>query len=381
MGRKKTEKSPIKCALIAAGGTGGHIFPGLVVADELVACGVRVDWLGGERGLERRLVEGRYPLHTLPMGAFRGGGISRKIAAFFQIFGSFARSYRLIKRLKADLVLVMGGYVSAPAGLAAKMARVRLVVHEQNAIPGLANRLLMHIADEVCQAFPDTFKPAAKVVTSGNPLRRAFRVAGNARQSGERDPSRLRVLVVGGSLGARAINNCVLAAMQQCEQVERIDLWHQTGEKEFKRVAAEYSQAKLNPRVEPFINDAAAAFSWADIVVSRAGALSVSELAATGVASLLVPFPYAVDNHQYHNAQHLEKLGAAIIIPQTELSADKLLSLWQRFMQDRASLVEMGERALEFSRPDALELVVASCLGKPSSGKQSAACNDEVAHG
>lgn len=346
----------MKRIFIAAGGTGGHVFPGLAVADYLQQQGVLVEWLGGAKGLEQRLVAGKYPLHVLPMTAFRGGGVARKIKVVGALVRAFLQARKILRKQRASAVLVMGGYVSAPAGLAAKSLGIPLIIHEQNAVLGMANRYLGGLATQVFEAFPGTFPAARKAICSGNPLRPVFFSQQHQRSA---DGS-LRVLVIGGSQGARAINEAVLAAGQELADLP-IQWWHQTGVSEHERCQQAYA-TNTAVRCEAFIDDIPAAFAWADLVISRAGALSVSEISASGLASILVPYPYAVDDHQYQNAMHLVHLSAAWVIRERDLTAAGLAQRIRECYEQPERLAAMGEKARALSAADATAQVADCCL-------------------
>jgi UDP-N-acetylglucosamine--N-acetylmuramyl-(pentapeptide) pyrophosphoryl-undecaprenol N-acetylglucosamine transferase len=352
--------------LIAAGGTGGHVFPGLAVADYVKKEGLQVEWLGGETGLEQKLVTGRYPLHTLPMIAFRGSGVLHKLKAVGGLCRAFLQARRILRRRNACVVLVMGGYVSAPVGLAAKSLGIPLILHEQNAISGMANRYLSALAAQIFEAFPNTYSASDKVVHSGNPLRESFYTE---PAISERDET-MRILVMGGSQGAQSINEVVAQTIPQLPS-EHVAWWHQTGAANYERYQAAYV-GQPHVRCEAFIDDTAEAFAWADLVISRAGALSVSEIAASGVGSILIPFPYAVDDHQYHNAKHLEALSAALIVRQKDLTAELLIQQIRQWLDDPHKLFAMGRQAKRLAMPNATRAVADYCL------QRSKVCHERV---
>jgi UDP-N-acetylmuramate--alanine ligase len=341
--------------LIAAGGTGGHVFPGLAIADYAQQQGIAVEWLGGEKGLEHKLVSGRYPLHTLPMLAFRGGGVLRKLSAVVGLARAFFQARQLLRQRHAVVVLVMGGYISAPVGLAAKSLGIPVVIHEQNAIVGMANKWLSRFAARVFEAFPGTFAASPKVTHSGNPLRSAF------YQTMPREASeQLRILVIGGSQGARAINQAVAGAVELLP-MDKVSWWHQTGVREFEAYQDRYAPY-AHVRCEAFIEDTAAAMAWADVVISRAGALSVSEIAASGRAAIFIPYPHAVDDHQYHNAKYLAGLSAAVILRQAEATTSRLVETIEPWLVSSDPLVAMGEKARSLAMPQATRLVGDACI-------------------
>jgi UDP-N-acetylmuramate--alanine ligase len=353
---EKSQKSKSKRLLIAAGGTGGHVFPGLAVADLVRKLGFEVEWLGGENGLEQRLIPGRYPLHTLPMMAFRGRGFLSKGRAVVGLIRAFIEARKILIARQASIVLVMGGYVSAPAGLAAKSLGIPFIIHEQNAVAGLANRCLSRFAVQIFEAFPGVFPQHKKAIHSGNPLRASFYMQQPPKKQGRQ----LRILVIGGSRGASAINQLIRATIANFVG-SPISWWHQTGEDEFEEYQRSYvGQSQV--RCDAFIEDTSTAFHWADLVISRAGALSVSEIAAVGVAAVLIPYPSAVDDHQYHNATYLEKLSAAVILRQSDATVELLTEKIQAFIKDPDELVSMGARAKELAMPQAAHLIAASCL-------------------
>ncbi len=312
----------MKKIMIAAAGTGGHIFPGLAVAELLLKDGDEVIWIGTEQGLENKLVpQHGIKLLTIPMQGLRGKGIQRKLIAPYVLSQAIFAAYRLIREQKPDLILGMGGYVSAPVGIAAKLCGVPLIIHEQNAIAGMANKLLAKIAQRICESFPKTFPAAKKVILTGNPVRASITAIKSRHllpilNSGQP----LHLLVLGGSLGARAINDVIPDLLSR-----ELEIWHQTGSKDFEVVKAQYAKKGISPyKLVQFIDDMGLAYSWADIVVCRAGATTIAELATIGLSAILIPLPTAVDDHQTANARYLVAQGTAVILPQNELSSDRL---------------------------------------------------------
>jgi len=348
--------------VIMAGGTGGHVFPALAVAQALGARGAAVAWLGTERGLEARLVPAAgLPLHTLPVAGLRGRGVGAWLAAPFRIARAVAAAARLLRSLSPDVVLGMGGYAAGPGGVAAWLLRRPLVIHEQNAIPGLTNRLLAPLARRVLAAFPGAFPEGPKVTVTGNPVRAEIAAlpAPAARWAGRTGPTRL--LVLGGSQGARALNEALPAALARLPAAARPAVRHQAGPAHAEAVRAAYARVGVAAEVLPFIEDMAAAYAWADLVVARAGALTVAELAAAGVGALLVPYPHAVDDHQRANARWLERAGAAEIVTEP-LEPAALAARLAALLAGREALLRRAEAARRAALPDAAERVAAVCL-------------------
>jgi UDP-N-acetylglucosamine--N-acetylmuramyl-(pentapeptide) pyrophosphoryl-undecaprenol N-acetylglucosamine transferase len=348
-----------KTLLVMAGGTGGHIFPGLAVADALREQGWRVVWLGNPDGMEAKLVPGRgYEMAWLRFAALRGKGFVRKLLLPFNLLRGFAQALAELKRIRPDVVLGMGGFVTFPGGMMAALQAIPLVLHEQNSVAGLANRVLAFVADRILSGFPAVLKKGEWV---GNPVRAEIAVlpAPTLRygeRSGRGDP--LHVLVVGGSLGAAALNETVPQALALLPAGERPEVIHQAGEKHIAALTAIYERTGVRARLVPFIEDMAGAYAWADLVICRAGALTVAELAAAGVASILVPFPHAVDDHQTGNARFLADAGAAILLPQAELTPERLALINN---MTRAQLQQMAEKARELAKPGATAAVANVC--------------------
>ncbi len=344
--------------LIMAGGTGGHVFPGLAVADEMRGRGWTVVWMGSRGGLEARLVPERgYAVEWIRAAALRGKGLVAKLLLPLNLLVGFWQSARAIFRIRPDVVLGMGGYVAFPGGLMASLLARPLAVHEQNAIAGLVNRVLAGVADKSMVAFPDALKNAE---WTGNPVRAdiAALAAPAARYAARSGP--LRLLVVGGSLGAQALNEAMPKALALISEDVRPSVLHQAGEKNLAELKNNYQASGVRGELVAFIDDMARHYAEADLVICRAGAMTVSELAAGGVASVLVPFPYAVDDHQTANARFLSEKGAATLLPQKELTPEKLSALLRSL--DRKKLLEMASKARTLGKPEAARIVADRCV-------------------
>ena len=342
--------------LIMAGGTGGHIFPALAVAEKMRERGWRVVWLGNPEGMEARLV----PQHGFEMvwvkfGALRGKGFLRKLLLPLNLLRGFWQAQKAIRRVQPNVVLGMGGYITFPGGMMAALFGKPLVVHEQNSVAGLANRVLAGVADRIATGFPEALK---KGIWTGNPVRPEIaKIAPPAERFAGRDGA-LRLLVIGGSLGAQALNETIPQGMALLGENELPQIVHQAGEKHIEALKANYAAAGVPAHCVPFIEDMAGAYEWADLVICRAGALTVAELAAAGVASILVPFPHAVDDHQTGNARFLVNVGGAFLLPQGELSPEAV-ALIRNY--SRGQLLEMAEKARSLAKPDATDEVANIC--------------------
>lgn len=346
--------------LIMAAGTGGHVFPALACAQEFKARGYQVHWLGAGRGIENELVpEAGFTLHTLKVDGLRGKGVASLLTAPFKLLAALWQAKRLMGQLQPVCVLGFGGYVTGPGGLAAKLSSVPLVIHEQNAVAGTANRALSVFATRVCEAFPGTFKQRKNCVTTGNPVRESLFLATPRNDLQQRA---VNLLVLGGSLGAEPLNKLVPAALAQLPKELRPEVFHQAGREHDQITRERYAEAAVVAQVVPFISDMARAYAWADLVICRAGALTVSELAAAGLAAFLVPLPHAIDDHQTRNAEFLAKQGAAVLLPQHATDADRLAAQLKEVLMDKQRIKTMGEQARLQAQPDATQQVIAVCL-------------------
>jgi UDP-N-acetylglucosamine--N-acetylmuramyl-(pentapeptide) pyrophosphoryl-undecaprenol N-acetylglucosamine transferase len=347
----------LKTILIMAGGTGGHIFPGLAVAEQMRAAGWEVVWMGARGGMEERLVPRHgYRSAWIRARAARGKGLLQKLLLPANLLYSFWESARYIRRLKPDVVLGLGGYVAFPGGMMASLFNRPLALHEQNAIAGLANRVLAQVSDKVMVAFPQALKGAE---WTGNPVRSEIAAMASPEDRFRRRQGPLRLLVVGGSLGAQALNEALPKALALMN--ERPQVVHQAGEKHLESLNQHYREAGVEGELLAFIDDMARRYAEADLVICRAGAVTIAELSAGGMASILVPFPHAVDDHQTANARFLADRGAAILIQQKELSPGKLAELIRSL--DRPKLLEMAKKARALGKPDAARVVAERCMG------------------
>ena len=351
-----------RCALVMAGGTGGHIFPGLAVAEALRDRGWRVHWLGGKGtalhpSMESQLVPPRgFAFESIDFSGVRGKGPATLVFLPLRLLKAFWQSIQVVRRVKPDVVLGLGGYISFPAGMMSVLLGKPLVLHEQNSVAGLVNKVLAGVADRVFTAFPGVLKNAEWI---GNPLRPAFtRQAGpELRFAGRTGP--LKVLVVGGSLGAKALNELVPKALALIPANARPVVTHQSGARQLDALRANYQAAGVQAELTPFIEDTAQAFADADLIICRAGASTVTEIAAVGAAALFVPFPSAVDDHQTANAKFLVDQGGGCLIQQRDLTPEQLAQLLQK--TERSTLVLFGLQAKKMQKIDATAQMVAAC--------------------
>ena len=345
-----------RCALVMAGGTGGHIFPGLAVAEQMRAAGWEVVWMGARGGMEERLVPKHgYRTAWIRAKAARGKGLVQKLLLPANLLYSFWESARYMRSLKPSVVLGLGGYVAFPGGMMASLFNRPLALHEQNAIAGLANRVLAQVSDKVMVAFPDALKGGE---WTGNPVRSDIAAMAPPETRFEGRTGKLRILVVGGSLGAQALNDAMPKALALLE--DKPIVVHQAGEKHIDQLRANYAAAGVQGELVAFIDDMARRYAEADLVVCRAGAVTIAELSAGGMASILVPFPHAVDDHQTANAKFLSERGAAILIQQRDLSTEKLAGLLRSLSREK--LLEMAKKARALGKPDAAQIVARRCM-------------------
>ena len=351
--------------LIMAGGTGGHVFPALACAREFQARGYTVHWLGTPRGIENELVPAAgLPLHLINVSGLRGKSKLSLLKAPFVLLRAVLQARKIVRQLQPACVIGFGGYVTGPGGVAARWAGVPLIVHEQNAVAGTANRLLVPLASRVCEAFPQTFAAMDKRRTTGNPVRSELFLETPRQTLAGR---KARLLVLGGSLGAEPLNKLLPEALALVPEALRPEVFHQAGKHHHEVTAERYKSVGVEAQVAPFIKDMAQAYGWADLVVCRAGALTISELAAAGLPSLLVPLPHAIDDHQSRNADYLAREGAAFLLPQATTGAADMAARLNEVLMQPERLNSMATIARRLAKPDATRTVVDTCL--------------EVAHG
>lgn len=349
--------------LIMAGGTGGHVFPALSLAAALREQGCDMVWLGTRSGIEARLVPAAgYSLEFLDVGGLRGKGWLSWLWAPLRVSQALWAAYRVMRRQRPALVVGLGGYVTGPGGIAAWLCRYPLVIHEQNAIAGLTNRILARFASEVLEAFDGSFPPGVSARCVGNPVRKEFfDIAAPAVRQAKHHGS-LRLLVVGGSQGAARLNAVVPEAIAKLQGRLPLEVRHQCGTRGLALTEARYAELGVEAEILPFIDDMPSAYAAADILICRAGALTVSEVAAAGIAAIFVPFPAAVDDHQTRNALALVRKEAAVLMAESELTADALAAQLMQLGADRQRLVAMGVRARECAMPKATESLANICL-------------------
>jgi UDP-N-acetylglucosamine--N-acetylmuramyl-(pentapeptide) pyrophosphoryl-undecaprenol N-acetylglucosamine transferase len=357
-GRLTSTSRPV---LIMAGGTGGHVFPALALARLLRAASHEVVWLGTKAGLEARVVPAEgIDIEWLAMSGLRGKGIGTLLAAPFKLAHSIWQALRVMRRRRPGLVVGFGGFVTGPGGVAAWLTRRPLVIHEQNAIAGYSNRCLAHLSRRVLAGFPNAFPPGVEARVVGNPVRAEIALQPPPATRFAQREGALRLLIVGGSLGASRLNAVVPLAIKSSGLT--LQVRHQAGERGIDAARAAYAAAGVTAEVSPFIEDMAIAYADADLVICRSGALTVAELAAVGVASVLVPFPAAVDDHQTANAQYLVREGAAVHIADRDLTAERLAAELKALCAGRGKLLVMAERARLVAKPHAAAELAAACL-------------------
>ncbi len=350
-----------KRIVIMAGGTGGHVFPALAVAEFLKELGWQVSWLGTHKGLESRVVpENGIEIDWLSIAGIRGKGLAAKLAAIVMLFKACVQANKILRKRKPDVVLGMGGYVAGPGGLMARLLGIPLVIHEQNRIPGTTNRLLARISNQVLQAFPNSFSKKVNAKHTGNPLRKRFVSA--SKQERRQIEKEVRILIVGGSQGAQILNNIVPEAIAEFmainDELSSIEIMHQTGEAQIAQVKNRYDALNIKAKTFAFIEDMVAAYQWADIVICRAGAMTVSEVSAMGLPAIFVPLPTAIDDHQTANARYLTDNSAALLLVQSDLNSGKL-ALYIIDILKNASEMRIATQRL--AQLDATSLVASYC--------------------
>jgi UDP-N-acetylglucosamine--N-acetylmuramyl-(pentapeptide) pyrophosphoryl-undecaprenol N-acetylglucosamine transferase len=348
----------VQSILIMAGGTGGHVFPGLAVANYCREHGIDVHWLGTRNGIEAKLVpDAGFPIHFIEISGLRGKGWASLLKAPWRLIRAIYQAQKVIRRLQPDAVLGMGGFVSGPGGIASWLLGTKLVIHEQNAKAGLTNRWLAKIAARVLEGFPDTFDKRNKVVTTGNPVRKEIALLPAPAERLALRSDGPRILVLGGSLGAQAINQLLPRTLARLPVEARPEVYHQTGEKHFNDTIQAYAKAGVSAKIVPFIIEMDQAYAWADFVICRAGALTIAELCAAGVGAVLVPFPYAVDDHQTANAHFMASQHAALLVQQSALSEEVLETMLQDLCCSADKRRQMAEAAYHLRKIDAVEKV------------------------
>ncbi|RTZ66962.1 MAG: undecaprenyldiphospho-muramoylpentapeptide beta-N-acetylglucosaminyltransferase [Aquificaceae bacterium] len=354
-----SNKRPI---LVTAGGTGGHVYPGLAVARALIEQDIPVVWMGTHKGIEARVIPAAgIEMAWLDVTGLRGKGLIATMLAPFKLVKALFQSVKIMRQHRPVAVLGMGGFVAGPGGLVASLMGVPVVIHEQNAVAGLTNKLLSKVSTKILEGFPNTFSKQAKVVAVGNPVRKEIsEIAPPAERLAGRNGV-ARLLIIGGSLGAQALNEVVPQALAELNQESQPEVRHQAGSGKDEATKKAYQEAGVDAEVTPFIEDMAAAYEWADLVICRSGALTIAEIAAAGVASLLVPYPYAVDDHQTANGNYLAENNAAIMMQQTEFNKQSASEVLQDLFADKDKLLSMSLSARALAKPTATSEVAAIC--------------------
>lgn len=349
-----------KRIVIMAGGTGGHIFPALAVAQELIQAGWQVSWMGTRAGLESRIIpENGIEIDWLSVSGVRGKGLLSKLTAMVNLLKSCFEAASILRARRPDVVLGMGGFVAAPGGLMAKMLGIALIIHDQNRVVGTTNRLLAKIATRVLEGFPNSFPPTYHAICTGNPLRSA--IIEKAASTHSNEHACLNVLVVGGSQGAKILNEIVPQALALLNMP--LSICHQTGQAMQAQVSKHYAQFAIQANVEAFIDDMASAYAWADVIICRAGAMTVSEVAAMGLAAIFIPLPSAIDDHQTHNANYLAQVNSAIIVEQAQLTPQLLAQAVKTLCED---LTKRRAIAQSFAYLEATQAVAKFCIAEAS---------------
>ncbi len=353
-----------KRIVIMAGGTGGHVFPALAVAEFLKEQGWHVSWLGTHKGLESRVVpESGIEIDWLSISGIRGKGLASKLKAIIMLFKACFQANKILRKRKPDVVLGMGGYVAGPGGLMARLLGIPLIIHEQNRIPGTTNRLLARISNQVLQAFPNSFSMKMNAKHTGNPLRKQFATA--SEQDRRQIEKEVRILIIGGSQGAQILNNIVPEAVAKFltrnDKVNSVKIMHQTGDVQLLQVKNRYEALGIKAKTSAFIEDMVEAYQWADLLVCRAGAMTVSEVSAMGLPAIFVPLPTAIDDHQTANARYLTENGAALLLMQRDLNPEKLAEYITEILKNARPMQIATQR---LARLDATSLVASYCCAE-----------------
>jgi UDP-N-acetylglucosamine--N-acetylmuramyl-(pentapeptide) pyrophosphoryl-undecaprenol N-acetylglucosamine transferase len=354
--------------LIMAGGTGGHVFPALAVAKVLRERGVAVVWLGVPGSMESRVVPANgFPMEWVRIAGLRGKGLLAWLVAPVRVLKGVFQVMAVLRRVRPRAVIGLGGYVSGPGGIAAWMLRIPLLIHEQNAVAGLTNRMLARLGAQVLEGFPDSFGARVKARCIGNPVRADIAAVAEPKLRFAGRESRSRLLVLGGSQGAQRLNSVVPQALAGLDPGNRPQVRHQAGERGLEAARTAYLEARVEAEVLPFIDDMAAAYAWADLAVCRAGALTISELQAAGLGALLVPFPAAVDDHQTRNADLMVRIGAARVMQERDLTSERLGACLAALTASRANMLKMAEAARGVRVIDAAAQLADACIAAEQS--------------
>lgn len=349
--------------MIMAGGTGGHVFPGLAVAEEIRSRSGSVVWMGTRKGLEARLVpDAGIEVEWISVSGLRGRGMLAWLLAPFRLALAILQALAALRRRRPAAVLGLGGFVSGPGGIAAWLSGRPLLIHEQNAVAGTTNRILARFARRVFQAFPDSFPPGVRAELIGNPVRREIlELPAVASRADATDKAAVRVLVLGGSQGARVLNRVVPEALAALPDDLQLKVWHQAG-RGLDEARDMYSKCGVDARLDAFVDDMAGAYGWADLVVCRAGALTIAELTVAGLGAILVPYPYAIDDHQARNAKSFASRGAGVVIPEQDFTPQRLASELERVVSNRGRLSDFSEHARAQALPDAARDLADVCF-------------------
>ncbi len=353
-----------KKIMIMAGGTGGHVFPALAVAEYLSDQGFEINWLGTSRGLEQHIIPAHnYRLFTISISGLRGKRIFSWLLAPLQLSIALLQSLIILKKVNPDIAVGFGGFTSGPGGIAAWLMKIPLLIHEQNAIAGTTNQLLALIANKVMQAFPGTFSDRTAALLTGNPVRRdILQIYSSKKQLNCEVSTTLHLLILGGSQGSLRLNQLVPETIAKLNAKQQIEITHQTGEKHFVSTQKRYDFFGVTAKLMPFFEDMAEVYKWADIIICRAGAMTIAELSAVGVGSILIPFPYAIDDHQTANARYLSNNLAAILIPEKELTVNRLCEVIDGLSEARARIIEMARNARALSMENATIDIANLCM-------------------